>query len=331
MPILFVGNSLQDFVAGTQGQYSGPSGVPASDSNGAMLETISVKLYSNYISFPLGQTVSELYFSEYVNAGTPIATGTPAPLQLVSGSQVVLRVRAAIDALAIDLWNGSSLVELTRFAFTVVGSKRLDWYFRLHATNGRIRCKVNGVILFDYTGPVNPAIMNFNSGRLGSWRAGVSLHGEVIAASENTEGMRLVTLNYTADGAETAWTGAVGDINWIPTGSSSYAETYPDSTLIAPTAAEQTETFITRDIPAAFNNSIVRAVVVAGRGNTDGTITGINGIARLAGVNYEKAPTVAPTVTIGPFQSIFETNPATSSLWTIPEVNGAEFGYRSKA
>ena len=331
MPILFVGNSLQDFVAGTQGQYSGPSGVPASDSNGAMLETISVKLYSNYISFPLGQTVSELYFSEYVNAGAPIATGTPAPLQLVSGSQVVLRVRAATDALAIDLWNGSSLVELTRFAFNVLGSKRIDWYFRLHSTNGRIRCKVNGVILFDYTGPVNPSIMNFDSGRLGSWSAGESLHGEVIAATENTEGMRLVTLNYTADGAETAWTGAVGGINWIPTGSTSYSETYPDSTLISPTAAEQTETFTARDIPAAFDNAIVRAVVVAGRGNTDGTITGINGVARLAGINYEKVPTVAPTVTIGPFQTIFETNPATSNLWTISEVNGAEFGYRSKA
>lgn len=334
MAILFVGNSLQDFVAGSQGLYEGPNDAPANSSGTAMLENINVKLYGNYIYFPLGQTVSEIYFSEYVNAGLPIATGTPLPLQLVSLAQPILRIRGRDttgNQLAVELWNGTTFVEIARFQFDVVGSKRLDWYFRLHPTSGRIRCKVNGLTIFDFTGAVNPSIMNFDGIRVGSWSAGASKHGEIIAATENTEGLRVVTLNYTANGAETAWTGAVGDINWLPVGGTTYNDTQPDSAFITPTATEQTETFVARDIPSAFDNSVVRAVVVAGRGNNDGTITGINGVVRLAGTNYEKTPTVAPSATLGPFQTIFETNPATTGLWTIPDVNGAEFGYRSKA
>lgn len=334
MAILFASNSLQDFIAGSSGQYNGQNTAPSSTSNGAMLENIKVELYGNTVYFPLGQNVSEIYFSEKVYAGAPTSTGSPTPLQLVSGAQAVFRILGQSNALRPQVWNGTTFVNLTDIPVSLVqGERKMDWYIRLHATNGRIRCKIDGLTVVDYTGPVAPSIMTFDGIRVGSWGSGYSLHGEVVAATENTESMRVVSLNLTSNGFNTEWIGGVTDVNWQPTGFGN-VETYPDTTYITPTAPEQTETFEARDIPAAFANSIIKAVVIGGRGNAgDGSdgVNSVNGVVRLSGTNYEKVPNTPIPASMGPFQTIFDTNPATSAPWNVSDINSAEFGYRSKA
>ena len=300
-----------------------------------MLEGIYVDLYSNYIVADWDQLVSEVYISHSVVSGSPTSTSTPCAIRLFNGSTEIFRLVCRPNALRVDVFNGTAwVIVVPETPVPIIQELRKhDYHIKFHATDGRFRMKKNGVIIMDYAGPLMPSLGTFDSMGLGSWSSGYSSHGEVIIATENTENMRAITLNYLTDGTNTEWSGGVSDINWaVPTGSLSYPYTTPDSTFITPTAPEQTETFTARDLPAPFMGGNIHAVIVAARGQVESSgVTGINGVVRVGGVNYEKAPQKLPELTLNPTYTIFDTNPATGLPWTDAEVNGAEFGYRSKA
>ncbi len=337
MPILFVGNSLQDFDASGTVYYETPANEPAVSSGGAALENIQTGGRLDAIFCNIGTARDEVYITERVTNSAPASTFTVRPMRLAIGAQEILRMEGKSGSyLRCYLWNGTSFVAPVPNIDTAAipaGVNRFDWYFKLHSSTGRVRLKINGIIYLDYTGPLMPSGGLFDRIALGAWNNGGTgpRHTEIIVSTENTEGLRVVTLNLLSDGALSDWDGTVSDINWLSTSTFTDGPTAPDSTFITTTTPEQTSTFIPKDIPTAFGDSIIQAVVVAGRGNAGGGVNGVSGVARIGGVDYEQPSTATLPVLKGPFQAIYESNPATSGFWLPGDVNAAEFGYRSKA
>lgn len=198
---------------------------------------------------------------------------------------------------------------------------------KIHATLGQIQWWVNGglwyqTVLGDTTGlcvgspsKVLWTLPNSN---------GNCYVSEVIATSADDPrvGMSLVTLAYTANGANVGWTGGVASINEI---------TEDQSTLLTAAAALLESSFIATDLPTLASGVAVRAVINSGHWRTAvGAPQSVAGYLRIAGVNYAAASQLAPSVA-STLQFIWQLSPATGITFTEAAVNAAEFGMRSIA
>lgn len=143
----------------------------------------------------------------------------------------------------------------------------------------------------------------------------------VVVADEDTRGFNVVQLQPTGAGANSGWTGTYADVE--ETG-------FNDADYIESLTAGQTSTFAFEDLPAGVLGHNVKAVAISGRGRVGATSpTEMKTVARVSGTDYEAAPVMPMTTSYGPFQSVYQVNPATGLAWAQSAVNGAEFGVRS--
>ena len=144
---------------------------------------------------------------------------------------------------------------------------------------------------------------------------------EIVIASHNLKDARLKTLVPNSEGANTAWTGSLGDINVMD---------HSNDTFISSDTAGQKSTFGTLNLPS--DSLEVSAVVVSGVfRRSDTGPQNIDALVRTGGLDYSK-----PVGTLSEdFETktgmIWEANPATSIGWTKAQVDAIEIGVESGA
>ncbi len=202
----------------------------------------------------------------------------------------------------------------------------IDIHILRHASTGVFEVFKDGVSVAQFTGDTLGDAAGIGSihwvGQAGgSSELNVS---QVIVASENTIGWKLVTLHATGNSAtNTAWANDYTAIDEFTYDSGDYIET---------NATNQVETFSAADINAGYSTYNVKAVAVAARATNDSgsVVTDIQAALRVSSTNYFSANLgLDKDSTEHSVQTFFEVNPNTSAAWSQSEVNSAEFGLKS--
>jgi len=145
----------------------------------------------------------------------------------------------------------------------------------------------------------------------------------VFMADEDTRPMEMMVMYPNTAGALAQWTGTAGNID-------DYG--YNDADTLSSGTTDFISTFNFAPFQAKFQAFDIKAVALGGRAQNGVTApTTMQGIARVSGVNHEKLPEKAMSTVMGPFNVIWNLNPATSAPWTGTEVQTTQFGFKSAA
>lgn len=143
---------------------------------------------------------------------------------------------------------------------------------------------------------------------------------QVIIATTSTVGWKFYSKPPTGNGANTAFTGAFGDVD---------EAVRSDSDFISSTAANDVETYTGAAITLASGS--VKAVVVTMRVKNDGSApNNVQGALRRGSTNYFSS-NLSINSGFGPAVAIWEQDPSTSAAWTGADASSAstEFGAKS--
>lgn len=141
---------------------------------------------------------------------------------------------------------------------------------------------------------------------------------QIMADTEPTIGHRLYTIPPASNGANTAWTGTYTEVDEIA---------YSDADFINSGTANQVETFA--GTTPTLTGYVIQSVTVGARGKTDGSgPSNLQLALRSSSTDYFSS-SKALDVGYGPFQNIWETNPATSADWVNSAISGLQFGVKS--
>lgn len=285
--------------------------------------------YNDGFWTPFDDTHDELYMALDMSHSSPFSTGSPRMFKIMNqaGSREILRIQGQAEGIVrMQIYNGAGYTNLGDIPLPS-GRKRYDMYFKRDTTVGRIVIKINGDIIFDYTGNTDLAGTPWGGIAFGSTRLGDYFYF-IIIADENTEGWTLLQLNYTANGDTMEWTGSVGNINGLSAQNS--VITSMDSTFIETSEVDKDALFNIAAVPSYFDESKIRAMVVTARASADAPINHLQGLARIGGVTYAQDATRDVKGTLQGTQTVFDVNPATGLPWTPDDLASTQFGYRSK-
>ena len=204
----------------------------------------------------------------------------------------------------------------------------LDLKVILHASTGEVRLFANGVQVFSFTGDTSTQTNTANGVYLGNSTTGAAssdiVWSELVVADEPTFDWHVATLNPTAAGTHTQWTGAFSDID-------DAGVNYAD--LITTNVVNNQSSFqITDTVSTQTNNNIIKALAVASRSSItpDATPADLQHIVRSGGTTYATANLAVPKD--GNYHSrstLYATDPATSAAWTPAGVNALEIGVKA--
>lgn len=208
---------------------------------------------------------------------------------------------------------------------------RIEAYFRIHDTTGRIQVKVDGVEYIDFTGDTKPGadttIDRIQIGCVGS-SSTFWAHGQcdnfIIDDSEFPGDTEIRALAPGGAGAATQWTPSAGSnyacVDEIPVSDADY---------VSVDAVNQVDTYAMGNMAAG--NKIIKCVQVQARMNKDGTPTpqNFNLAVRSGGTNYFSADKAVPAA-YASLCHLWITNPADSAAWEKADVDAMEAGVRSR-
>ena len=240
----------------------------------------------------------------------------------------------AQPSMQFQYWSGAAWTAIGS-GMVVPANARHKWDIQYLAagSGGILRCYVDGLLMGSLTGNtsfISPAALSevhlYTTD--GGGVDGTVAISEAQVLDVSTLGRRLATLGETANGINTAWTGAYTDINEVGT--------FNDSNFIQSGTANQVSTFVTSDLSATAQTYNVSGLVIAGRA-LNGAVgpQNLNGACVIGGTTYITTNNVAgpfglPTV-FGYVWADFPNNPATGVDFTPTEINtaGFETGWKS--
>ena len=226
-------------------------------------------------------------------------------------------------------WNGSAWTAVSGETFTLDNGilYRIDFHVKIANAGGVIELYLNGVLTM--TGAINDTritdtVTGINKVEFGNFASSLNRcqWSAMIFADEDTRAMFMAQRLPTGNGANTAWTGAFGDVD--ETG-------YSDADFLITTTAGAKETFTHAALPAAWATGFtVKAVALNYRfsaGQNSGLVT--KDLHRIGGVDVVGA-SLGNLSQYGPAQRLLAQNPATSAAWTMAEA-ASEFGVIAEA
>lgn len=147
---------------------------------------------------------------------------------------------------------------------------------------------------------------------------------ELVVADEDPRGWRVATLAPNASGSASEWSGGFADVNQAAV---------DDGTFISTELAEKTQLMALSNLSVSAQNLDVKAVSLGGRARK-GSIGPQNLQAALrTNATTVLTPNLEPLgVEFGNLpQTVWQNNPVTGVKFTIPEIQGLEAGFKSKA
>lgn len=221
-------------------------------------------------------------------------------------------------------WNGSAWTPASAETFTIDNGVlyRIDYHVKIANAGGVIELYLNGVLTS--TGSIDDTritdvVTGIDKVRFGIFASSPNLcyWSAMLFADEDTRAMFMAQRLPTGNGANTAWTGAFGDVD--ETGIN-------DADFITSTTAGAKETFTHAALPAAWATGFsVEAVAVSYRvsaGQNSGVV--VKDLQRIGGTDYV-GTSLGNNAQITPVQKVYNQSPATSADWTMSEA-ASEFG-----
>lgn len=266
---------------------------------------------AGWIMATLPDTVSSQWFHFDLNIG--LISNNLTPVQILSSNGAVIFSLST---------NGNVTVLGTPIGslnlFTTTGLRTID--IKLSGTSIEIYNNTRSV----FTASGTFAITDIKSLRINpvgqdSGENTSTMASQVIASDEPTVGLELATLSLTAQGALAQWSGTVSSINETITN---------DTTFISSNSVDQYTTYSISTLPAQYTN--VKAVIVNALARYTGSgPQNIEAVVRYSGTNYSQ--TMTPLgIGYTPSSRIYGNNPFTGIPWTNAEINGSQFGFRSR-
>ena len=339
----FIGGELEAFVAGSHASTAWTATAGRYDSDfsrgGVRLQTTSD---TSYINVPLTSPQLEFYVGliHFLDSGSINGPPTKTWFSFVNTSATQLfRVIGiggtfAQPILQFQYYNGSAWTAIgTGFVVPIDIIHKWDFEFSIANSGGFARCYVDGILLGELTGdtlygsPSEIAEMRVHTPATGGTNSAATI-SEVQILDVSTLGRRLATLNITADGATTDWTGTYADIDDVGV--------YSDTEINDSATADQVSTFVTTDLSVVAQTYLVDSVVLAYRAQIGGTgPQNLKGVVRIGGVDYPSAGNVdgpnGLVTAMGYVWADFPENPDTTANFTPAEINtaGFETGFKS--
>lgn len=220
--------------------------------------------------------------------------------------------------------NGTALVSA---ATTLsVGLHRFDVYFKLDSSAGAFIVYIDGALATTYTGAVTETTANFTGinglcfEAEGGSNATLRTISGIIISDSDTRG-QVVAIDYpTGDGATNEFTGTYANVDEIGAADGLYMQAN----------ASGLSALLQFD---ALNSALSSYTPVAAGLLLSGPRTwrGLDLLTRSSGVTYDAAVMKSNTEfsILSQVHGITATNPATSTPWTIAEINAAQFGFKT--
>ena len=226
-------------------------------------------------------------------------------------------------------WNGSAWTAVSGETFTIDNGilYRIDWHVKIANAGGVIELYIGGVLVV--TGSIDDtritdAVTGIDKVTFGNFASSLNRcqWSAMLFADEDTRAMFMAQRLPTGNGANTAWTGAFGDVD---------EQGITDSDFISSTTAGAKETFTHAALPAAWATGFsVEAVAVSYRvsaGQNSGVV--VKDLQRIGGTDYV-GTSLGANAQITPVQKVYNQSPATSADWTMAEA-ASEFGVIAEA
>ena len=221
----------------------------------------------------------------------------------------------------IAYWNGSAWAAASAetFSFTNGVLIRLDFHVKVANAGGIIELYAAGARIatgvIDDT-RITDVVTGIDMVRFGTFSSRCQWSA-MIMADEDTRAMFMAQRLPTGNGANTAWTGAFGDVD--ETGIN-------DNDFVTTTTVGAKETFTHAALPAAWASGFaVEAVAINYRlavGQNSGVV--VKDLQRIGGTDVEGAA-IGGNAQYAATQRMFNQNPATSADWTMAEA-ASEYG-----
>lgn len=230
-----------------------------------------------------------------------------------------------------EYWNGASFTELTPDD-TLVASTRysLDFYVKIDNVNGALRYYRDGVLIQTFSGDtlhsgftsIDTLVLFCPNNETGSSGATSTKYSQVIVSTQDTRGWKLATLNPTALGTTSQWTGVNADI--------SDAVIVDENTFLSSIANGDISTHTAADLSALASVYQPIAVVVAARARKDSTGPQnlYLGVRTNSADNFPSAVTGLESALRG-FRRVMHVNPVTGNRWFVSEINAIEIGVKA--
>lgn len=197
-------------------------------------------------------------------------------------------------------------------------SYTVDFHWVISDTVGVMDMYINGVLVTHFSGDTL-RLTQTTVDRLELSNGNSSTNGvifsEVIVADEDTRGMRVVTLTPDGNGASTAWTGDVTDID---------ETALNDVDLITTNTTAQEELFTSGNL--VNDHYDVLAFVVGFRGQDDVTdVQQVAAMLRTNSLNFNGATQPMPAAFAGHYE-VWNLNPDSAAAWTPAQIDAIEYG-----
>ncbi len=332
MAIDFAGTELEAFIPSDANtvENSGNSGFNSSVvrcsirvGNGAI---------AHYVETPVTTSRTECWthWDWWVGSSTSNSGSTLITLFNSSGTAVFRLQFTGSLSLQAQYWNGS--------AWTNIGSTYSISITTRYTFDLKLICGASGSFALYVNGTGSPvmsgsasmtAVDNIAKRR---WNACTSANGasnnfthlsQVIVSDVSTLGHLYYSKPPTANGANTSWTSDYTAVDEVVLSTADFIES---------TVAGDVETFTGAAI--SIPTGVVKAVVVSTQSkNAASGPQNIQGCIRKGGTNYYSSNISGIGISYTPIQAIFETDPSTSTAWTLADAGAAslEFGVRSQA
>lgn len=240
-----------------------------------------------------------------------------------SGTALFRVVGNAASSLRGEYWDGSAWT-VVGTAGSVPANARNTYDIQVKGgSSGTFKCYVNTGASPAASGDASMTLVAditkirfWNSVSEGAYACYLS---QVIVADEPTLFYKLMSRPPAADGANTAWLGGYGDV-------SEY--TVDDNAYISSSTADEVETFTHSSMSLS---GTVKAVVATARATyVSGGPTKMQACIRKSGTNYFGS-TITLSTGFEPYVAVFNTDPATSTTWTLTDAaaTSTEFGFKS--
>lgn len=318
MTILYAGGEDEAFTLGgsavgvTTASTFDSTYARGSLSTGTSTGTIDTPVFSSATTF-------WLHFDYYPNSG-----GSGAQIiQLYNSSGTVVFKLNVASSLVIQpqYYNGAGFTNIGT-TYTATSATRVVFDLKVVCGgSGSFELYANGTLVSSGSASMT-SVDNIAKVRMTSLQTNVaSYFSQVICADVATVGWKLHLKPPTGNGANTAWTGAFGDVD---------EAVLSDADFISSAAANDIETYTGAAL--SLGSGTVKGVVVSARAKNDGAAPQNLQLAlRRGSTNYFSGNVSGIGAGYLPFQNIWETDPSTSAVWTAANAADAatEFGVKS--
>jgi hypothetical protein len=255
--------------------------------------------------------------STWLEWGNSVSPGVNQPL---------FRLKAnTTGATNMDIWNGTTWVTgaTVPYIFNVTQRQHFDVHIKMHDTTGIFTIYKDGILVGSHTATdtilTAATTLDWMRHRSPGQSFGVSYFlSAIIIADEDTRAMTVAQSLPTGAGANSAWTGLFSAIDETQ---------FDDTDFIQSDVLNAVSTFATPILPAAVTGGVysVVAVAISGRmlakSGRDIALTLYTNTA-----TYPAAAGVDAPISFNARETIWHTNPATSTTWTASEASTSQIG-----